>query len=82
MQWFWYGLLAYLGWVLAPVILAIALGLLVFLVVVIVSIPRKIKQLRCRHLRFHETMSCDAVCSACGKNLGFIGTWRKRALPK
>lgn len=24
-----------------------------------------------------ETRSCDAICHKCGKNLGFIGSWRK-----
>lgn len=28
---------------------------------------------RCRHDSFYETMSCDAICMDCGKNLGFIG---------
>lgn len=24
-----------------------------------------------------ETQSCAAICKGCGKNLGFIGAWRK-----
>ncbi len=36
-----------------------------------------IKQSKCKHERFHETSACDAVCTSCGKNLGFIGNIRK-----
>lgn len=39
---------------------------------------RKYKQARCPHESFYETMACDAVCNSCGKNLGFIGTVRKK----
>lgn len=31
---------------------------------------------KCKHLRVRETMACDAICRSCGKNLGFIQTWR------
>ncbi len=30
----------------------------------------------CPHLHVRETMACDAVCTDCGKNLGFIQAWR------
>jgi hypothetical protein len=41
-----------------------------------------VKQLRrqalCKHERgVTETQSCSAICKQCGKNLGFIGKWRK-----
>jgi hypothetical protein len=36
-----------------------------------------IKQSKCKHERFYETSACDAVCTDCGKNLGFIGNIRK-----
>ena len=26
----------------------------------------------------HETRSCDAICSKCGKNLGFIGSEKNK----
>jgi len=39
----------------------------------IVAISRYIKQSFCKHEKFYETMACDAICSNCGKNLGFIG---------
>jgi hypothetical protein len=28
----------------------------------------------CKHEHYYETGACDAVCSDCGKNLGFIGS--------
>ena len=32
---------------------------------------------RCRHDGgVNETQACDAICRKCGKNLGFIGSWR------
>lgn len=32
----------------------------------------------CKHdSGVNETRSCDAICKGCGKNLGFIGAWRK-----
>ncbi len=71
---------AIIFWIAKPVAeMLIVLGI-VFLVIVAsiaASIPRVIRQLRCGHERVHETGSCDAICSKCGKNLGFIGTWRK-----
>jgi hypothetical protein len=32
----------------------------------------------CKHEEVRETMSCDAICIKCGKNLGFIGVWREQ----
>jgi hypothetical protein len=60
----------------------IATGLLItaliLLAVFLILLPGMVKQLRCKHENISETMACDAVCTRCGKNLGFIGTWRKR----
>jgi hypothetical protein len=42
------------------------------------SIAEWLKQTRCKHNRVHETRACDAICMSCGKNLGFIGTWREK----
>ena len=44
----------------------------------IVGIARYFKQSRCKHNQVTETRACDAICASCGKNLGFIGTWRQR----
>jgi hypothetical protein len=35
------------------------------------------KTLLCDHKSYREDRSCSAICSKCGKNLGFIGTVRK-----
>ena len=72
MNWFWI-------WIqkgLAEVIFGIAIILLIIVVAIISQIPRWLRQAKCRHEHFHETRACDAVCSSCGKNLGFIGTLR------
>ncbi len=59
----------------------IAIGILLLgaLVLAVLWIPTWRKQSRCAHDdRVYETQSCDAICQQCGKNLGFIGTWRKQ----
>lgn len=69
---------ARIGWILgeiAFVLVAIALALAV---IALCSLPRLFRQNRCQHLRFQETMACDAICLDCGKNLGFIGPQRER----
>ena len=58
------------------------LGLIVFAVSVAVLAFLYIKQVRAQSRCPHdggvnETIGCDAICKKCGKNLGFIGTWRK-----
>ena len=73
MNWFWI-------WIqksLAEVAFGIAIIILIFSVLLASQIPRWIKQSRCKHERVRETMACAAVCRNCGKNLGFIGTWRE-----
>lgn len=42
-------------------------------------LPGVIKQSRCKHDgSVGETRACEAICAKCGKNLGFIGTWREK----
>lgn len=54
-------------------------SLSVFVAVWIIAVTlRWVKQAQCKHERVFETGACDAVCTSCGKNLGFIGTWRER----
>ena len=54
-------------------------GIIVFFVAV-QSFSQWVKQSRCKHDGgVHETMACDAICNKCGKNLGFIGSWRKKS---
>lgn len=52
--------------------------LLVFLVALVcANVPHWWRRARCRHDQgVNESMACDAICRGCGKNLGFIGTWR------
>lgn len=47
-----------------------------------VVVPTWIRQAICKHDGdVSETRACDAICCKCGKNLGFIGSWRKRSAP-
>jgi hypothetical protein len=62
-----------IGDVLGFIILAVSVAVLAFL-----YIKQAQRQSRCLHDGgVRETMNCDAICEKCGKNLGFIGTWRK-----
>lgn len=59
---------------------AITLGLVSLVLVVVcgMNLLRIIQEGRCPHDGgVNETSACDAICRKCGKNLGFIGTWRK-----
>jgi hypothetical protein len=59
-------------------LIALAVFLLVF---VFVYVKQAWRQSRCKHDgNVNETMACDAICSQCGKNLGFIGKWREAKL--
>lgn len=73
MEWLWTSVVVWLGWnIVAP---AITLAV-VMLIIGLLGLPRMIRQAQCAHDRYFETRSCDAVCTSCGKNLGFIGTVR------
>jgi len=54
-------------------------GLLLFaLVMLFYWMNRAIAEWKCQHQSgVRETSACDAICVQCGKNLGFIGEWRK-----
>ena len=59
-------------------------GLVVFAIAAIFLLAahthRAIRQAFCKHAgSIGETQACEAICHQCGKNLGFIGTWRKKA---
>ncbi|CAJ0710574.1 hypothetical protein LMG7143_01628 [Ralstonia thomasii] len=58
----------------------IALGILAISGIVLLALwlPTWRKQSKCSHDRVHETQACDAICLRCGKNLGFIDTWREQ----
>ena len=57
-------------------ILALILGLIYLIWVCSLKYKECKKQFMCPHHEVHETMACEAICDECGKNLGFIGTWR------
>lgn len=58
-----------------------AIGLLLFaLVMLFFWIGSAFNEWKCKHQSgVTETSACDAICVQCGKNLGFIGTWRERS---
>lgn len=74
MEWLGNAVAAWFGWYVGAPLALLALALLVF--VAPGAIKRAWKQSRCKHESYRETMACDAICNACGLNLGFIGTLR------
>lgn len=70
--WLWLGKSA------AEAILAISVALFVLLIAALIAIRTWIRQARCPHTQVNETRACDAICARCGKNLGFIGVWRRK----
>lgn len=75
MEWFANALWAKLGWAAGELLI----GVVVIACIGALSLPRLFRQSRCKHPRYFETGSCNAVCSDCGKNLGFIGAWREKS---
>jgi len=65
-------------WTISDAVTAVIFA--VFLIVALyVGIATWIRQTRCKHSGgVNETQACDAICRECGKNLGFIGTWREK----
>lgn len=62
--------------ILFVVFLAILLGSMLY-----TNLKEYLKQRRCLHLKYHESRGCDAVCSNCRKNLGFISDVRESNPP-
>lgn len=58
----------------------IFLGIVAAFIVIslLVAFPIWLRQRKCNHPRVNETQACEAICNECGKNLGFIGTWREK----
>ena len=51
----------------------------IVLIWLLVVITEWLRQARCKHdCGVNETQACDAICRKCGKNMGFIGTWREK----
>jgi hypothetical protein len=64
-------------WTLSDVLYVIV-GILLLGALALVSVAEWWRQSRCKHDGgVNETQACDAICRKCGKNLGFIGNWRK-----
>ena len=59
-------------------IIGLTLFGIILLVVIIYFSRLYLKQVFCKHSRVYETMACNAICSSCGKNLGFIGNWQDK----
>ncbi len=47
-------------------------------IVVLINIPTAVQRVFCKHDRYNENRQCDAICRACGRNLGFIDDLRQR----
>lgn len=78
MDWLWYAFWAKIGWTLGGFIFSAGILLCVIIFLLLRSVLASLRQYRCEHPSVFETQSCQAVCNACGKHLGFIGTWREK----
>ena len=66
-------------WTFGDVVSLVLAGILA-VAWLIITVRLWIGRKRCKHDGgIGETSACDAICHKCGKNLGFIGAWRKRA---
>ena len=54
-----------------------AVFLLLFLLAMIPVAKSSFRQWRCKHETYRESRACDAICTKCNKNLGFIDNVRK-----
>lgn len=64
-------------WTIGDAIGLLILGVFGFFAICI-QISTWYREFRCKHDgEVKETQACDAICSKCGKNLGFIGSWRE-----
>lgn len=52
---------------------------IILLVIIVNWLKDVIAQSGCNHDGgVNETQACHVICRKCGKDLGFIGTWRKQ----
>lgn len=79
MNWIVDAFWARIGWALGEIAIFVAVIGVVAVLALLISIPKTLRQYRCKHIRYYETGSCDAICDDCGKHLGFIGSIRDRA---
>lgn len=78
MEWIVNGFFARIGWALAEVLPILMVGLIIAAIFAPYAIRSWWRTRRCHHERFFETSTCDAICTDCGKNLGFIGAWQEK----
>lgn len=76
MEWLVNAFWARIGWALGEVALFGVVALVIHVVFLAATVPKRLQQYRCKHLHYRETGACDAICNDCGKNLGFIGRIR------
>lgn len=66
-------------WTISDVIGIVALLIIAFIFSVLWSLDAW-DRFKCKHDGgVNETQACEAICKICGKNLGFIGNYRKEA---
>ena len=71
---------AFIFWIMKPlaeVALGVAFLAVALLIYLVACIPGHLKRRRCKHETVWEDRACNAHCTSCGKNLGFIGSWRE-----
>lgn len=51
--------------------------LVLFCIGMIPVIRSAFRQWRCKHSTYRENRACHAICTHCGKDLGFVGVVRK-----
>ena len=78
MDTFWFWLMK----PLAEIAFAAGVAAAAMLAYALWSLPDWLKQRRCPHDKVWEDGRCHAHCRACGKNLGFMGTWRAERAAK
>ena len=72
-------MIAFIAFWLSKVLVELMLTLMFVVLVALAYLPHMLRQARCKHDDgVNETSACDAICRSCGKNLGFIGTWREK----
>lgn len=63
-------------------VISFAVVFVVLVLFIAAGLKQLVLQLMCNHsFGVRESMACDAICKKCGKNLGFIGTWREKNHP-
>jgi hypothetical protein len=71
--------MTFIAFWLSKALVELMLMLMFVVPIALAYLPQILRQSRCKHdAGVSETSACDAICRKCGKNLGFIGTWREK----